>query len=64
MAGWQIRAYTFPGNVLAATTTTQPDGTYQFSFDAVNGVCGTFTFCEVLQANSTQTFPERWGGTS
>ncbi len=62
LGGWEIRAYSFPGNVLQKTTTTAADGSYAFTFDAVAGVCGTFTFCEVLQPTWTQTFPGAVGG--
>src|SRR5262245_3637661 len=58
LAQWEIRAYTFPGNVLAAPPVlTDGNGFYQFTLPA-----GTYTFCEVLQPAWIQTFPSVIGG--
>src|SRR5262245_28494395 len=58
LAQWGIRAYTFPGNVLAATQVpTDSNGFYVFTLPP-----GTYTFCEVLQPGWTQTFPSIIGG--
>ena len=39
-------------------TTTSPNGEYEFVFSNDQGLCEEpLTFCEVLQAGSTQTFP-------
>lgn len=58
LSGWEIRAYSQPGNVFVSSATTDGNGDYEFTGLA----CGTYTFCEVLQSGWTQTFPNVAGG--
>src|SRR5262245_8606166 len=61
LGGWVIRAYTFPGAAFAGQVSTDASGNYAFT-GPTGLTCGTYTFCEVLQATWTQTFPAVVGG--
>ena len=57
LAGWQICAFDSGTGAQVVCETTDANGDYKFSFTDP-ALCETsLTFCEVLQAGSTQTFP-------
>ncbi|MGE5827383.1 MAG: right-handed parallel beta-helix repeat-containing protein [Micromonosporaceae bacterium] len=60
LAGWQICAFDNLGQIILPCAVTDASGNYEFQLACAAAT--TFTFCEVLQPNWTQTFPNVVGG--